>query len=195
MLLDFNNSHLHWIPYLDIFFSERLTIVVTHYDRYFEGGKTNSIPKEEIQRIVASTIESEIGAKVSPKIVFPISGKWACKVSNIWLTCTSIYILFVYDMVYIYRTASNFRKGKVLSIPSVATNMWQKLNMKLYYACGLYACMFLQRIFSFLVIFLNSWKFIWQSLRLYSICVHGTYMHAYFKHYYRKRMLTTCTRA
>ena len=57
--------------------------MVTHYDRYFEGGKSScSIPREEIQQIVANTVEAVIGAKVSPAIVFPVSGKWACKVSD-----------------------------------------------------------------------------------------------------------------
>ena len=65
----------------EIFQSERLTIVVTHFDQFYDSNKESSISRKQIKSIVAETIESEIGVKVSLDIIFPLSGVWACKVS------------------------------------------------------------------------------------------------------------------
>ena len=64
----------------EIFLSERLTIVVTHFDKFYESSRKSAISREQIKSIVAQTIKSEIGVEVSQDIVFPLSGVWACKV-------------------------------------------------------------------------------------------------------------------
>ena len=67
--------------FLDIFHSERLTIVVTHFDKFFDS-KKGQISKENIKLIVAKTIEEVIHVEVSQNIIFPVAGKWACLVSE-----------------------------------------------------------------------------------------------------------------
>ena len=66
---------------LDIFHSERLTIVVTHFDKFFDS-KKGQISKTDIKHIVAKTIQDVIDVEVSENIIFPVAGKWACLVSE-----------------------------------------------------------------------------------------------------------------
>ncbi|XP_019849712.1 PREDICTED: uncharacterized protein LOC109580696 [Amphimedon queenslandica] len=59
-----------------IFQSERLTIVITYYDKAYENEHSHMTVKA-IQELVARTISQEIKANVSNNIIIPICGKLA----------------------------------------------------------------------------------------------------------------------
>ena len=63
-----------------IFQSERLTIVITYYDKAYENEHSHMSVKE-IQELVSRTISQEIKANVSNNIIIPVCGKLASDVS------------------------------------------------------------------------------------------------------------------
>lgn len=65
---------------LEIFQSERLTIVVTHYDTYFQNCQAQ-LSVGDVKRTIAGTLTKVLNLEVSENIVFPICGKWASDVS------------------------------------------------------------------------------------------------------------------
>jgi hypothetical protein len=63
----------------EIFESERLTIVITHYDASFQN-KENYIHIADLKRNVATSISNHLKVPVSEGIIYPICGKWASDV-------------------------------------------------------------------------------------------------------------------
>lgn len=65
-----------------IFQSERLTIVLTCMDTYYtDGGSMDSNP-EAMKRKVADQVTDAVGTRISPELVYPVSGRWAMAVSD-----------------------------------------------------------------------------------------------------------------
>ena len=71
---------------LDIFRDSRIAVVVTKMDeRHSEVRESERLSEEQIKQIVSTGISRALQLEwVSPDIVFPISGKWALEVSNLY---------------------------------------------------------------------------------------------------------------
>lgn len=65
----------------EIFQSERLTIVVTHYDTYFRNQQAQ-VSVADVKKTIASTLKKTFKLEVSENIIFPVCGKWASDVSR-----------------------------------------------------------------------------------------------------------------
>ena len=66
---------------IEIFQSERLTIVVTHYDTYFQNQQAQ-VSAVDVKKTIASTLLQTFNIKVSENIIFPVCGKWASDVNS-----------------------------------------------------------------------------------------------------------------
>lgn len=65
----------------EIFQSERLTIVVTHYDTYFQNQQAQ-VSVADVKKTIARTLSQKFNLEVSESIIFPVCGKWASDVSR-----------------------------------------------------------------------------------------------------------------
>ena len=69
---------------VDIFRDGRLTVVVTQYDRSFEGSRSSDTSENavDIQYKVSRQIQLALGVPVAPEMVVPVSGLWAYQVKE-----------------------------------------------------------------------------------------------------------------
>ena len=69
---------------IDIFRDGRLTVVVTQYDRSFEGSRNEGKSEDsfDIQYKLSRQIQHALGVQVASEIVVPVSGLWAYQVGK-----------------------------------------------------------------------------------------------------------------
>lgn len=70
-----------WNCILDVFDDGRLMIVVTQYDKFYEGDADSEMSVETVQQRVVEMIEKALDLKLSKPLrrdlVIPVSGLWA----------------------------------------------------------------------------------------------------------------------
>ena len=70
-----------------IFQSERLTVVLSRMDTYYTQESSEHSHPDQMKKIVAENVEKAVKLKVSPELVYPVSGLWAVNVSEYSVSC------------------------------------------------------------------------------------------------------------
>ena len=93
---------MHTSSFIALFTQDRLTIVVTHYDKYFDGDEDDVMDLQKVKEVVVANLR-KVGLEASHDIIVPVSSEWAYQVQGDYCYTAAICmygIHFCVDCMY-----------------------------------------------------------------------------------------------